>query len=290
MIIRTIRRLLARPEDLAQRSDVTEDVTLKSGVDPLAVLAPFADFIIFLTAAWFETSADRAQMLGFAFAAVICLGSLMRARLRRALELTIGRYGVVMVVILLAFFLRNGLYGLLTNVVGLPAQAAVGFAVIATAALMRAALVYCAGDSSLRLGDGKNWRSGALALMLLAYLLRLIYCSQIDLLPTEAYYWNYSRHLDFGYLDHPPMVALLIRAGTTAFGNTEFGVRIGALCSSLIAALFMFRLARNLFGEASAWVAVVLLQTLPFFFLSGMVMNPDAPLIAAWSHPPAARR
>jgi dolichol-phosphate mannosyltransferase len=283
MMIRTIRRFLARPEDLAQRTDMSEDVTLRSGVDPLAVLAPFADLISFLTAVWFETSADRAQMLGFAFAAVICLGSLMRARLLRALNWTIGRYAVVMVVILLAFFLRNGLFGLLTNVFGLPGQAAVGFAVITTAALMRAGLVYCAGGSSLRLGDGRNWRSGALALMLLAYFLRLIYCSQIDLLPTEAYYWNYSRHLDFGYLDHPPMVALLIRAGTTAFGNTEFGVRIGALCSNLIAALFMFRLARNLFGEASAWVAVVLMQTLPYFFLSGMEMNPDAPLIAAWT-------
>ena len=282
-MIRTIRLLLTRPEDLAQRTDMREDVTSGSGMDPLAVLAPFADFITFLTAIWFETSADRAQMLGFAVAAVICLGSLMRARLRRALKWTIGRYGVVMVMILLAFFLRNGLYGLLTNVVGLPVQAAVGFAVIATAALMRAVLVYCAGDSSLRLGDGKNWRSGALALIVLAYLLRLIYCGQIELFPTEAYYWNYSRHLDFGYLDHPPMVALLIRAGTVAFGNTEFGVRIGALCCNLISALFMFRLARNLFGEASAWVAVALMQTLPFFFLSGIVMNPDAPLTAAWT-------
>jgi len=283
MMIRTIRRFLARPEDLAQRTDMSEDVALRTGVDPLAVLAPFADLTSFLTAVSFETSADRAQMLGFAFAAVICLGSLMRARLRRALNWTIGRYAVVMVVILLAFFLRNGLFGLLTNRFGLPVPAAGGFAVLVTAALMRAGLVYCAGGSSLRLGDGKNWKSGALALMLLAYLLRLIYCSQIDLLPTEAYYWNYSRHLDFGYLDHPPMVALLIRAGTAAFGNTELGVRIGALCSNLIAALFMFRFARNLFGEASAFVAVVLMQTLPFFFFSGMVMNPDAPLTAAWA-------
>ena len=279
----TIRSLLARPEDLAQRTDMSKDVTSRSRLDPLAILAPFADFIIFLTAVWFEASANRAQMLGFAFDAVICLGSLLHARLRHALKLTIGRYGVVMAVILLALFLRNGMFGLLTNIFGLPVFAAVGFVVVATTALMRAGLVYCAGGSSLRLGDGKNWRSGALALMLLAYSLRLIYCSQFDLLPTEAYYWNYSRHLDIGYLDHPPMVALLIRAGTAAFGNTEFGVRIGALCCNLIAALFMFRLARNLYSEASAWVAVVLMQTLPFFFFSGMVMNPDAPLTAAWT-------
>jgi hypothetical protein len=82
MMTRTIRRFLARPEDLAQRTDESKDETSRSSVDPLALLAPFADLITVLTAVWFETSADRAQMLGFAFAAVLCLGSLMRARLR----------------------------------------------------------------------------------------------------------------------------------------------------------------------------------------------------------------
>src|SRR6516225_7386128 len=100
MMLRTVRRLLARPEDLAQRTDTSEDEASRSGVDPLAVLAPFADIITFLTAVWFGTSADRAQMLGFASAAVLCLASLMRARLRRVLKWTIGRYGVVVVVIL----------------------------------------------------------------------------------------------------------------------------------------------------------------------------------------------
>ena len=280
---RTVRRLLARPEQLAQSTDMSEDTTSRSGIDPLAVLSPIADLIIFLTAVWFEIAADRAQMLGFAFAAVINLGSLMRARLRGVLKLTIGRYSVVMIVILLTFSLRNGLFGLLAITFGLPAWVAAGFAVIATAALMRAGLVYCVEGSSLQLGTGKNWRAGALALMLIAFSLRLIYCSQFDLLPTEAYYWNYSRHLDFGYLDHPPMVALLIRAGTAVFGNTELGVRIGALGCNLVATLFMFRFARNLFGEASAWVAALLMQTLPFFFLSGLEMNPDAPLTAAWT-------
>jgi dolichol-phosphate mannosyltransferase len=44
----------------------------------------------------------------------------------------------------------------------------------------------------------------------------------------------------------------------------------------------MFRLTQNLFGVPSAWVAAALMQILPFFFLSNMVMNPDAPLTAAW--------
>jgi dolichol-phosphate mannosyltransferase len=127
------------------------------------------------------------------------------------------------------------------------------------------------------------WRKLAIGLVCYAFLLRLIYGGQIELIPEETYYWNYSRHLDIGYLDHPPLVAWLIRFGTMLFGNTEFGVRFGALCCGAAAAFFVFRLTRNVFGEASALLALAMAQILPFFFLSGMLMTPDAPLTAAWA-------
>ena len=126
----------------------------------------------------------------------------------------------------------------------------------------------------------RYWAAG---IVLFSVALRLIFSAQIELLPEEAYYWNYSRHLDIGYLDHPPMVAWLIRAGTSIFGDTALGVRIGALCCSLVASLCCYRLTRNLFGEAASWVALILMHTLPFFFLAGMLMTPDAPLTAAWA-------
>jgi dolichol-phosphate mannosyltransferase len=132
-------------------------------------------------------------------------------------------------------------------------------------------------------GADVKWRALVIAIVGYAFFLRLIYSAQVELIPEEAYYWNYSRHLDFGYLDHPPLVAWLIRFGTTLFGNTEFGVRFGALCCGATSALYIFRLTRNLFGEPSALLALGLIQVLPFFFLSGMLMTPDAPLTAAWA-------
>jgi dolichol-phosphate mannosyltransferase len=279
-----LRGLLARPEDLSARKGGAEDAGSSTRIDPIALLAPCADLIAYFAALGFGASIERAQIAGFALAALMNLSSLLRARLRHAPRWTLGRHLALIAVVLSAYFLRSGVFGLLTNVFNWPAGAAIIFAVITTAAVMRSGIVYCAGGASLRLGDGKDWRTGALGLLLCAWLLRLIYCGQIELLPTEAYYWNYSRHLDFGYLDHPPMVALLIRAGTAVFGNTEFGVRIGALCLSFATALFVYRLTRNLFGEPSAWLAVLLTQTLPFFFFTGgMVMTPDAPLTAAWA-------
>ena len=123
----------------------------------------------------------------------------------------------------------------------------------------------------------------AIAIIACSIVLRLLYAGLVELLPEETYYWNYSQHLDLGYLDHPPMVAWLIRLGTMVFGQTEFGVRAGALCCGVITSVFIYRLARNLFGEACALAAVVLAQTLPFFFLAGLLMTPDAPLTAAWA-------
>jgi dolichol-phosphate mannosyltransferase len=134
-----------------------------------------------------------------------------------------------------------------------------------------------------RLDAHAPWRAWILALVAYSLVLRLVYGAQIELMPEEAYYWNYSRHLDYGYLDHPPLVAWLIRGGTLLFGDTELGVRCGALCCGAIASLFVFRLTRNAFGEPAAWLALAMVQVLPFFFLSGMLMTPDAPLTAAWA-------
>jgi len=127
------------------------------------------------------------------------------------------------------------------------------------------------------------WRALVLTVVGYAFCLRLIYSAQVELLPEEAYYWNYARHLDIGYLDHPPLVAWLIRVGTALFGDTEFGVRVGALCCGAAVSIFVFRLTRNLFGAPSALLALALVQILPFFFLSGILMTPDAPLTAAWA-------
>jgi len=76
-----------------------------------------------------------------------------------------------------------------------------------------------------------GWPVSAMVVVGYAFCLRLLYAKLVELLPEETYYWNYSRHLDIGYLDHPPMVAWLIRAGSAAFGDGEFGVR-SARCAA----------------------------------------------------------
>ena len=112
--------------------------------------------------------------------------------------------------------------------------------------------------------------------------IRLLCLGFNNLLVEEAYYWNYAAHLDFGYLDHPPMVAVIIKLFTTIFGINEFGVRIGTLFCWCLAAFFTLRLT-NLIREGAGYFAVMLLAILPFFFLHSLVITPDQPLIVCWS-------
>lgn len=114
-------------------------------------------------------------------------------------------------------------------------------------------------------------------------LLRVGFFALTDLYPEEAYYWNYAVHLDIGYLDHPPMVAWLIHLGTALFGDGEFGVRIPLLLCSLATGFFVYRLTTLLFDSRAGCTALLLVQVLPFFFLTGFMITPDAPLTACWA-------
>jgi dolichol-phosphate mannosyltransferase len=114
-------------------------------------------------------------------------------------------------------------------------------------------------------------------------ILRFSYLGAIELMEQEAYYWNYSQHMALSYLDHPPMVAVLVWLGTAIFGTTEFGVRIGGFLCWFITAFFVYRLSRHMLNRTAALGAVALLSALPLYFGTGFLMTPDAPLHAAWA-------
>jgi dolichol-phosphate mannosyltransferase len=187
------------------------------------------------------------------------------------------------VVSALTFFLRSGLFSLVASTWRWPPAAAIVPLAILSAAMLGVGFRHAEAAGAWRFEGGVQWRAVAIGAILVACGLRIIYGVRIELLPEETYYWNYARHLDIGYLDHPPMVAWLIAAGRQLFGDGEFGVRVGSFCSALIAGTLMYRLTRRLFGAEAALAALLLLQVLPYFFVTGLVMTPDAPLFAAWT-------
>jgi dolichol-phosphate mannosyltransferase len=229
------------------------------------LLAPLLDILAFCV--FVGLGAPLRASNAYAFALGYALSLLLRWPALRAAEGSAWPTALRSAVVgFMAFTLRAGLLALLVQRCGWAPQICIFFA----AALGLAV-------------TAPRWRNGAVALIAYAFVLRLVYAGSVEMLPEETYYWNYSRHLDIGYLDHPPMVAWLIRATTAVFGQTEFGVRAGALLCGAITSIFVYKLTRNLFGAAAALAALLLVQALPFFFLSGLLMTPDAPLAAAWA-------
>ncbi|HEY7167061.1 MAG TPA: glycosyltransferase family 39 protein, partial [Candidatus Binatia bacterium] len=81
---------------------------------------------------------------------------------------------------------------------------------------------------------------------------------------------------------HPPMVAWVVRAGTLLFGKSEIGVRIGGLLLVVVSTWLINALGRLWFSPRAGLWAALLFQVIPAYFIYGMIITPDAPLICFW--------
>jgi len=97
---------------------------------------------------------------------------------------------------------------------------------------------------------------------------------------AEAYYWAWSRDLQANYLDHPPMIAVLVRLSTAAFGDTLFGVRLVPALLNAGSAWALARTTRTVGGSQSdALRTVAVAYLVPGFLASGIAASPDAPVL-----------
>lgn len=122
----------------------------------------------------------------------------------------------------------------------------------------------------------------------------LAYSAFVGLAGDEAYYWQWSRHLDWGYYDHPPLVAWLIAAGTGLFGTNEFGVRFFPVLLSTAVLWLVYRmtadyahqtrLSPDRFSPQSAGLwAVLAIAFTPLFSIGGFLATPDVPMAFFWT-------
>ena len=105
-----------------------------------------------------------------------------------------------------------------------------------------------------------------------------------NLSPDEAYFWEWSRHPDFGYYDQGPMVAAIIRMSAYVFGPTELGVRAGAIALAAVTSLLLARLVLRLGGtRRAALLAVVAFNVTPLGQVNGFIMTYYLPQLWLWT-------
>lgn len=121
----------------------------------------------------------------------------------------------------------------------------------------------------------KNFR--LLFYFILAWLLiNVLQACLIGLDGDEAYYWVYSRHLQWGYFDHPPMVALSIKLGEL-FGHGWLFTRLGAILFSAATIYFGFKALPERLQNAKPYILVF--ASVLIFHIYSFVTTPDAPLL-----------
>ena len=136
--------------------------------------------------------------------------------------------------------------------------------------------------------DRRAWKI-ALGLICAITLVRVVVLlvGGTELVGDEAHYWEWSRHLGLSYYSKGPGVAWLIATTTAVFGDTEFGVRIGAVACSALTMLALLWLGRRVGGDRGggrvgvyavlAWVAM------PVFHGTAMLMTIDGPYVLWWA-------
>src|SRR5690606_6280548 len=93
----------------------------------------------------------------------------------------------------------------------------------------------------------------------------------------EAYYWLWSQQLDWGYFDHPPMVAWWISIGYEFFQN-ELGVRMLTVFFNSFSVYFLWKILHPI-TQNQIKLFFGIIGSLLVFQVFGFLTTPDAPLL-----------
>ena len=122
-----------------------------------------------------------------------------------------------------------------------------------------------------------------IATVLTVYRILVIGHLGIDLYVDEAYYWGWSKALDWGYFSKPPLIAALIAASTALFGDGLLAIKLPSLLLYPATAAALFVLGERLHSVRAGFWAGLIFMTMPLVSALGLFVSTDAPLLLCWA-------
>ncbi len=110
------------------------------------------------------------------------------------------------------------------------------------------------------------------------FLLNLIQGYFTELIFDEAYYWHYAQNMAWGYFDHPPMVALLVKISSFFFEG-ELGVRFMSCVLSVATFVVLWGLIEHAEKRKYIFHFFILGLSMTLLNAYGFLTLPDTPLL-----------
>lgn len=129
----------------------------------------------------------------------------------------------------------------------------------------------------------KDLGRAALAIIVVATVLRVALAAVLPAGVDEAYSIGVARQFSLSYFDHPPLHLWLVGAWARLTGSENLLVlRLPFIALGAVSSWLMYRLGATLFGERAGFWALILFTLAPVFGVVHLTMIlPDGPLIAA---------
>jgi len=134
----------------------------------------------------------------------------------------------------------------------------------------------------MRMDNIKKWNNRKIfvALLIIWFLVNIAQALLTEIISDEAYYSLYGKFLAWGYFDHPPMVALIIKLSSILF-NGNLGVRFMTVFLQLGTLLLTWKVIDDKHKNEQSNVLYFFLisASMTMFSAYGFITTPDAPLL-----------
>jgi hypothetical protein len=99
----------------------------------------------------------------------------------------------------------------------------------------------------------------------------------------EAYQWIWSKHLALSYYSKPPGIAFIQFAGTSLWGDTQFGVRFFSPVFAAILSLVMLHFMTRVSSARLGFLLLLIITAAPLMSVGTILMTIDPPLVLCWT-------
>ena len=124
----------------------------------------------------------------------------------------------------------------------------------------------------------KKWPKQFFYFLVALSLINLLQAYFTQLIFDEAYYWHFAQDMAWGYFDHPPMVAALVKISSFLFSG-ELGVRFLSCLFAIGTVIFLWDSVSN--SDKNQYIPhfFLLIFAMPLLNAYGFLTLPDTPLL-----------